>query len=156
MPLPTRAQQGPGHDNTNQLDHDDDENLLIVEEYSHERVSQARLAEMENSLNHDQRHAYEQIMGAYLERRPQVFFIDGPAGTGKTYFYELILAKVRLNGHVALAVASSGIAALLLLGGQGPLAIRNPDSSLRYVQLLYLAPGPCYRLDKNHQSHRLG
>jgi len=47
-----------------------------------------------------------------------VFFIDGPAGTGKTYLYTLLLSMVRSNEDVALAVASSGIAALLLPGGR--------------------------------------
>ena len=43
-----------------------------------------------------------------------VFFVDGPGGTGKTFLYKGLLAQVRSQGHVALAVASSGIAALLL------------------------------------------
>ncbi|CAB5217445.1 unnamed protein product [Rhizophagus irregularis] len=35
-------------------------------------------------------------------------------GTGKTFLYNTLLGKVRSNGDIALAVASSGIAALLL------------------------------------------
>jgi len=46
-----------------------------------------------------------------------VFFIDGPVGTGKTYLYSAILAQVRATHHIAMAVASSGVAALLLEGG---------------------------------------
>ena len=46
------------------------------------------------------------------------FFIDGPGGTGKTFLYDTLLAHVRGNGGIALAVASSGIAALLLEGGR--------------------------------------
>ncbi|CAN1811763.1 ATP-dependent DNA helicase PIF1 [Linum perenne] len=37
--------------------------------------------------------------------------------TGKTYLYNCIVAKVRSEGHIALVVASSGIAATLLPGG---------------------------------------
>lgn len=48
----------------------------------------------------------------------RVFFVDGPGGTGKTFLYNLLLAKVRSEGEIALAVASSGIAALLLDGGR--------------------------------------
>ena len=48
----------------------------------------------------------------------KLFFIDGPGGTGKTFLYELLLAQVRSQGEVALAVASSGLAALLLPGGR--------------------------------------
>lgn len=46
-----------------------------------------------------------------------VLFVDGPGSTGKTFLYSGLLAKIRAEGHVALAVASSGIAALLLDGG---------------------------------------
>lgn len=48
----------------------------------------------------------------------KLFFVDGPRGTGKTFLYELLLAEVRSQGDVALAVASSGLAALLLAGGR--------------------------------------
>jgi hypothetical protein len=47
-----------------------------------------------------------------------VFFLDGFGGSGKTFVYSVLLASVRNEGHVALAVASSGIAALLLQGGR--------------------------------------
>ena len=45
-------------------------------------------------------------------------FLQASGGTGKTYLTNLLLAKIRLGGNVALAVASSGIAATLLLGGR--------------------------------------
>jgi ATP-dependent DNA helicase PIF1 len=46
------------------------------------------------------------------------FFLNGPAGTGKTKpVYDMLLASVRQHGRVALAMAASGIAALLLPGG---------------------------------------
>lgn len=45
------------------------------------------------------------------------FFIRGPGGTGKTFLYQMLLASVRSQHKVALAVASSGVAALLLDGG---------------------------------------
>lgn len=40
--------------------------------------------------------------------------MDGPGGTGKTFLYKSLLATVRARGDIALAVASSGIGALLL------------------------------------------
>jgi hypothetical protein len=45
-----------------------------------------------------------------------VFFLDGLRGSGKTFVYSVLLASVCNEGHVALAIASSGIAALLLQG----------------------------------------
>ena len=44
-------------------------------------------------------------------------FVDTPAGTGKIYLMNLTLSTVRSHGHIALATASSGIAATLLTGG---------------------------------------
>ena len=46
------------------------------------------------------------------------FFLSGPGGVGKTFTYTLLLSMVRSRGHIALAVASSGVAACLLPGGR--------------------------------------
>ena len=50
----------------------------------------------------------------YREVCAKVFYIDEPGGTGKACIYNTLLAKVRSRGEIALAVASSGIADLLL------------------------------------------
>ena len=47
-----------------------------------------------------------------------MFFLDAPGGTGKTFVANALLSFVRANGHVAMPVAASGIAALLLDGGR--------------------------------------
>ncbi len=44
--------------------------------------------------------------------------MDGPGSIRKTFLYNTLLANVRSNGDIALAVASSGIAALLISGGR--------------------------------------
>ena len=46
-----------------------------------------------------------------------MLFLDAPGGTGKTFLINLILAKLRSEGKIALATASSGIATTLLTGG---------------------------------------
>nr|XP_027086673.1 uncharacterized protein LOC113708416 [Coffea arabica] len=48
----------------------------------------------------------------------QAFFVDGPGGTGKTFLYRALLASLRSQGYVAIAVATSGVAASLLPGGR--------------------------------------
>jgi len=48
----------------------------------------------------------------------KLYFLDAPGGTGKTFLLNLLLAKIRSNSDIALAVASSGIAATLLDGGK--------------------------------------
>jgi len=70
------------------------------------------------NLNDGQRAAYNGVIDAYVAHHVKVIFIDGPGGTGKTYIKNLILNIVRSRGDIALAVASLGIAALLLSGGQ--------------------------------------
>ncbi|CAI9294365.1 unnamed protein product [Lactuca saligna] len=57
-------------------------------------------------------------MDAVSCNKPGCFFIDGPGGTGKTFLYRALLAKIRSEGHVALATATSGIATSLLPGGR--------------------------------------
>ena len=47
-----------------------------------------------------------------------MLFLDAPGGTGKTFLINLILAKPQSEGNIALATASSGIAATLLTGGR--------------------------------------
>ena len=68
-------------------------------------------------LNPDQRMAHDTIFEAVEQRRGSLFFLDGFGGTGKTFVINLTLARVRSQGKIALAVASSGIAATLLDGG---------------------------------------
>jgi len=47
-----------------------------------------------------------------------VFFAQASAGKGKTFTMNGIIAKVRSRGQIALAVASSGLAAQLLADGR--------------------------------------
>jgi len=70
------------------------------------------------STNPSQRHILDTITHSLDTDEFGLFFIDGPGGTGKTFIENLILAYVRKRGGIALAVASSGIAALLLEGGR--------------------------------------
>lgn len=76
-----------------------------------------RVLQAEPSLTSDQRRATQAILDSLLGL-PQLFFLQGPGGTGKTFVENYLLAKVRSEGSIALAVASSGIAALFLLGGR--------------------------------------
>ncbi|EEY60735.1 helitron helicase-like protein [Phytophthora infestans T30-4] len=77
------------------------------------------VAEQADHLNSNQRDIFDQVIAAVS--RPvggeKLFFLDGPGGTGKSFLLEQILAHVRMQRKVAIAVASSGIAATLLTGG---------------------------------------
>ncbi|KAJ9539181.1 hypothetical protein OSB04_031914 [Centaurea solstitialis] len=71
-----------------------------------------------DALNLDQKYAYDEIMKHVDDDRPGVFFIDGPGGTGKTFLYKALLANIRFHGLIALATASSGVAANNMPGGR--------------------------------------
>ncbi len=57
------------------------------------------------------------MQGGDVQVPSRCFFSSGPGGTGKTHLINMLLAKFRSQHQVALAVASSGVASLLLKGG---------------------------------------
>ena len=70
--------------------------------------------------------------------------IEAAAGTGKTYILNLILATVRQFGHIAVATASTGIAAILLIGGttaHSRFAI--PINGLDEVEAIFIHAQDC-------------
>ncbi|XP_027072018.2 uncharacterized protein [Coffea arabica] len=71
-----------------------------------------------SQLNTGQQAAYSAIMAEIFSPNGNSFFVDGPGGTGKTFLYRALLATLRTHGHIALAVASSGVAASILPGGR--------------------------------------
>jgi hypothetical protein len=111
--------------------------LVAVERARYNPDERAALLEEaargEAQLNPAQRQVYDAVLAAVdradrhmggAEGHSNVFFIDGLGGAGKTFVYKCLLAKVRGqvddrgDPKIALSVASSGIAALLLPGGQ--------------------------------------
>lgn len=67
-------------------------------------------------MNPQQKEVYDTVMKAIDDGNDSMFFLDAPGGTGKTFLISLILATVRERSEIAVAVASSGIAATLLEG----------------------------------------
>ncbi|KAI3709788.1 hypothetical protein L2E82_39554 [Cichorium intybus] len=88
----------------------------VQEEYS--VVVEDEHLRAKDSLNIDQKNAYDEIMRHVDYNLPGVFFIDGPGGTGKTFLYKALLAEVRSRGLIALATATSGAAANNMPGGR--------------------------------------
>ncbi|CAF4976546.1 unnamed protein product [Rotaria sp. Silwood1] len=78
----------------------------------------AYVAANEPLLVPDQRTAYNAILGQIKEKAAGIIFLDAPGGTGKTFVINLLLAKIRKESKIAIAVASSAIAATLLQGGR--------------------------------------
>ena len=74
--------------------------------------------ERQKQLTDDQCSIYTAFMSMVDCGQGGIVFVDAPGGTGKTFLMNLILSTVRSHGHIALATASSGIAATLLTGGR--------------------------------------
>ena len=62
--------------------------------------------------------AQKSFVDAVLASSGGAFFLDAVGGAGKTFCENLLLAKFQGDGKVAVAVATSGIAATLLAGGR--------------------------------------
>ncbi|XP_027082697.1 uncharacterized protein [Coffea arabica] len=73
---------------------------------------------LSSKLNEAQKHAYDVILTEVYSSGSKSFFVDGPGGTGKTFLYRSLLATLRSQGYIAIAVASSGVAASILPGGR--------------------------------------
>jgi hypothetical protein len=93
----------------------------IQEETNYDREKMTGLIhECEPNLNRQQLAFYNEVQLAIQDRgcKSRCYFLDAPGGTGKTYLLNLLLAKVRLDNKIALATASTGVAAILLEGGR--------------------------------------
>ncbi|PWZ40047.1 ATP-dependent DNA helicase PIF1 [Zea mays] len=89
------------------------------EVYEEESIELASAdAVLKDSLNEEQMVAYDKIMSAVNTDQGGLFFVDGPGGTGKTYLYRVLLATLRNQGKIAVATATSGVAASIMPGGR--------------------------------------
>ena len=93
---------------------------IITDELFDESDQEKKTLQNLATFNSEQTEAYERILKAILDSdEPQhLFFVNAPGGYGKTFLMETLLSSVRAVGKIALAVASSGIAAELLEGGR--------------------------------------
>ena len=107
----------PNPDNCNRfqkIPHVIQDKMFIVE--NQRKLSENRCS----NLNSDQQNAFCTIMKAVHDETytHRMFFLNAPGGYGKTFLIEALLCTVRGMGKIALAVASSEIAAKLLEGGR--------------------------------------
>ena len=94
-------------------------NQLIQEELSYDcsklEIESNKLYEQ---LNNDQRTAFHSIINSVLNKEPNIFFVTGHGGTGKTFLWNTIITYLRAQRKIVLTVASSGVASLLLPNGR--------------------------------------
>ena len=94
------------------------EEVDIISTVSDEHNYEVIIQENEIKLNGEQRIVYNTILESINNEDGTLFFLDAPAGTGKTFLINLLLAKMKMANKEHIAVASSGIAATLLLNGR--------------------------------------
>lgn len=83
---------------------------------------------LSDSLNEEQRPAYEEIMSKVDTEQGGLFFVDGPGGTGKTFLYRALLGTLRNQNKLAIATATSGVAASIRWE-DGPLTFQDTPYS---------------------------
>jgi len=122
-------------------------NPLVQFELSLGRTKQMRtqlLADTrqnERLMYPEQRALYEELKTAINAQQGGVFFIDAPGGTGKSFLTKTLLMHCRGLSRVAIACASSGIAATVYpLGHTVNAALKvplgaDPDSYCNISQL---------------------
>jgi len=92
-------------------------NRLVEEQLAYDQhLLTADADNAEDRLNDDQRSAYEIILNAVTNKEGKLFFVYGSGGTGKTFVWTTLMSRLRGQGKIMLAVASSGIESLLFLG----------------------------------------
>ena len=62
-------------------------------------------------FNEEQRAAFDCIVSSISNGTHTMFFIDGPAGTGKSFLYNTLILYLKNEGKKLIVVASSGVAA---------------------------------------------
>ncbi|KAK9051441.1 hypothetical protein SSX86_028068 [Deinandra increscens subsp. villosa] len=120
-------------------------NKLLMEEKNYDR---AALLQQHNAM-HSQLHAqqkeiYDYVITRLMDQSQVLAFVYGHGGTGKTFLWKTIIPFLRSRGDVVLAVASSGIASLLLPNGDAiearyDIKDRHLDSKIK--------EDSCYNID---------
>lgn len=94
-------------------------NRLLMEEKNYDRHELAKEKELLiPKLNSEQRKVFDIIIQATKTLSQELVFVYGHGGTGKTFLWKTIITTLRSEGKIVLAVASSGIASLLLPSGR--------------------------------------
>ena len=90
-------------------------NRLLNEQLDFNREQLAdTVVDNTTKFNDAQRGVYDAVMESVNNNNPKMFFLHSAGGCGKTFVCNTIAAAVCAQGKIALCVASSGIASLLL------------------------------------------
>ena len=95
------------------------DNPLLQEQLNHDAYD-LLMAVHQNTerFNDEQRAVYDAVLHSARNNEGKIFFLHSAGGGGKTFVCNTIAAAIRADHQVALTVASSAIAALILDGGR--------------------------------------
>ncbi|ETV75935.1 hypothetical protein H257_09895 [Aphanomyces astaci] len=97
---------------------DDPRSRLYVIETSYTRAALNDVLATAATMTDEHRSFVATVLAQIYEHASgNAYFLQGEGCSGKSYVSQILLAKVRDKGDIALVVASSGLAALLLMGG---------------------------------------
>nr|GEV52724.1 ATP-dependent DNA helicase PIF1-like [Tanacetum cinerariifolium] len=95
------------------------DNRLIREALDFDvKKSKAEHQQLHSLLNPEQRVIYEDIVQSVHNKKRQLLLCLWTRGTEKTFLYRIIISRLRSEQKIILAVASLGIASLLLPAGR--------------------------------------
>jgi hypothetical protein len=95
------------------------DNRLINDELNPEPLMLSMHASsLVSQLNIDQKKVFDVVTERVLSGSAGFFFVCGHGGTGKMFLWNAITARLRSEKKIVLAVASSGVASLLLPRGR--------------------------------------
>ncbi len=93
-------------------------NPLLTDQLNYNQESEKFNAEIAiEILNSEQRLAFNSIVDSVYHNHNKIFFLHGSGSTGKTFVYKAICHLLQSQSYIVLCVSSSGISALLLIGG---------------------------------------
>jgi hypothetical protein len=93
------------------------DNRLINEELNYDKDKHKEEHQtIYSNLNSNKKNAFSAIMEYVDQNLGKQIFVEGYGGKGKTYLWKAITTKIRFEGKIVLALASCGIAALLVEG----------------------------------------
>nr|GEW70121.1 DNA helicase [Tanacetum cinerariifolium] len=119
--------------------------LMEEKSYNHEELAQ-EVIHLVPRLNTDQKAICDRVLNTTTAKQQELIFVYGHGGTGKTFLWKTIINTLRSQGKIVLAVASSGIASLLLPSG------RTAHSRLKFP--LELTDESVCKITKNTHAGR--
>nr|XP_043614074.1 uncharacterized protein LOC122586020 [Erigeron canadensis] len=109
-------------------------NRLLMEEKNYDREQLSKEHNLQRQRLHPQQLLiYNEVIGGITQQSQVLIFVYGHGGTGKTFLWNTIIAGLRSQGKIVLAVAASGILLAktsLIIWDEAPTSDRRCFESL--------------------------